>query len=131
MLHCTFTKKDDFEFIDRLEAVVINGNELAHLTTQKLSKKDFYTRDFNDRLGVVTFTFPAIKVGSIIEYKYRSFMKHYGGLGDWYFQKELPVVKSKYTLTVLPNREFTYRINKREDLPVIAKLEKESGRVYF
>ncbi|GAB2836231.1 DUF3857 domain-containing protein [Ferruginibacter profundus] len=126
-----FYRKDDFEFIDRLEAVVINGNDPASLTTQKLSKKDFYTRDFNDRLGVVTFTFPNIKVGSIIEYKYRSFMKHYGGLQDWYFQQELPTVKSKYTLTVLPNLEFSYRISKREDLAVTAKSDKESGKVYF
>jgi hypothetical protein len=58
-------------------------------------------------------------------------MKNYNGLSDWYFQKELPVVKSKYLLTILPNTEFTYGITKEDNIPVIAETRKESGKVYF
>jgi len=126
-----FYRKNDFEFIDQVEAVVINTDANGTLTTEKLSKKLFYTKDINERIGMVTFTFPNIKVGSIIEYKYRSFMKSYSGLGDWYFQKELPVVKSKYTLTVLPTTEFSYVINKSEDMHVSARVDKETGKVFL
>ncbi len=127
----SFWRKDDFEFIDNLEAIVTNTNAAGESVTEKLTKKSFYTKTINERIGTVTFTFPNIKVGSIIEYKYRSFMKHYGGLQDWYFQGYLPVVKSKYTLTIVPNREFSYRVNKKEGLPIILKQETGSAKVYF
>lgn len=126
-----FWRKDDFEFIDNLEAMVTNTNAAGEIVTEKLTKKSFYTKNINEHTGAVTFTFPNIKVGSIIEYKYRSFMKHYGGLRDWYFQGYLPVLKSKYTLTILPNREFSYKVNKKDDLPVIVKSETGTGKVYF
>jgi hypothetical protein len=126
-----FYRKDDFEFIDKVEGVVINTEASGEVTSEKLSRKLIYTSAINDRIGAVNFTFPNVKVGSIIEYQYRSFMKSYSGLDDWDFQDELPVVKSKFTLTVLPTTEFAYRINKRPDIPVAAKLEKESGRVIF
>jgi len=126
-----FYRKDDFEFIDMLEGVIIGTDNNGDLNSEKLSKKAIYTKDINDRIGKVTFTFPNVKVGSIIEYKYRSFMKNYNGLDDWDFQEEIPVVKSKFTLTVLPTTEFTYRVNKKEDMPVSVKGEKESGRVLF
>lgn len=127
----SFYRKDDFEFIDMLEGVIINTDANGITYNEKLSKKAVYTKDIDQYRGVVTFTFPNVKVGSIIEYKYRSFMKHYGGLDDWDFQERLPVVKSRFTLTVLPTTEFTYRINKKEDMPVSVKMEKESGKVYF
>ncbi|MGC4101601.1 DUF3857 domain-containing protein [Ferruginibacter sp.] len=126
-----FWRKDDFEFINVLEAMVINTDDIGQLVKEKLPKKAFYTKDINERIGVVTFTFPNIRVGSIIEYSYRSIMKNYGGLDDWDFQKDLPVVKSKYILTVLPRAEFTYKLHKRDDLPANVKLDKDNGRVMF
>ena len=126
-----YYRKDNFEFIDQLEGMVSNTDASGALVVDKLNKKSFYKKDINELYGTITFTFPNIKTGSIIEYKYRSVMKHYGGLRDWYFQGYLPVIKSKYTVTVVPNREFAYRVNKKEDLPVIIKQEKGSERVYF
>ncbi len=126
-----FYRKDNFELIDMLDAMVTNINASGEAVTENLTKKSFYKQNTDERIGSITFTFPTIKVGSIIEYKYRSFMKHYGGLDDWDFQKRLPVLKSKYTLTILPRAEFAYRINKRDDLPVTSRVEKETGRVFF
>ena len=126
-----FYRKDDFEFIDNIEGFVSNTEPSGQITTEDLSKKAIYTKDLNQYRGLVTFAFPNIKVGSIIEYKYRSFMKNYNGLDDWDFQDELPVVKSKYTLTVLPTAEFAYRVNKREDMPATVRMDKDNGKVYF
>jgi hypothetical protein len=126
-----YWRKDDFEFIDMLDAMVTNVDPSGRVTAENLSKKSFYKQNVNERIGTISFTFPNIKAGSIIEYKYRSFMKNYNGLGDWYFQKELPVVKSKYLLTILPNTEFTYGITKEDNIPVIADAKKETGKVYF
>jgi Domain of Unknown Function with PDB structure (DUF3857) len=126
-----FWRKDDFEFIDMLEAMVTNVDPSGRIIAENLTKKSFYKQNLNERIGTIGFTFPNIKSGSIIEYKYRSFMKNYNGLDDWDFQKELPVVKSKYKLTILPNTEFTYRINKKNTIPVIVDAKSEVGKVYF
>jgi hypothetical protein len=126
-----FWRKDDFEFIDMLDAMVTNVDPSGRIIAENLTKKSFYKQNLNERIGTISFTFPNIKVGSIIEYKYRSFMKNYNGLDDWDFQKELPVVKSKYKLTILPNTEFTYRINKKNTIPVIVDTKSEAGKVYF
>jgi hypothetical protein len=45
-------------------------------------------------------------------------MKHYGGLKDWEFQSEIPVVQSRYSLLMVPTAEFTYAIKKSEEFPI-------------
>jgi hypothetical protein len=126
-----FYRKDGFEFIDRIEAQVINHEASGEFIKEPVSKKAFYTKNINERVGVVAFAFPSVKVGSIIEYKYRSVMKSYSGLDDWDFQQEMPVVKSKYTLTILPNYEFTYQIKKKTEMAVDVKSESATGKVFF
>lgn len=127
----SFYRKDGFEFLDRLEAQVINRDASGEIVKESLTKKAFYTKNINELRGIVAFTFPNIKVGSIIEYKYRSVMKSYGGLDDWDFQQEMPVIKSKYTLTILPNYEFTYQVRKKPEMAIDVKSEKSTGRVFF
>jgi hypothetical protein len=58
-------------------------------------------------------------------------MKHYGGLDDWTFQEELPVIKSTYSLTILPNYEFSYLFKKSPSLPADVKNDPQSGEIHF
>lgn len=125
-----FYRKDDFEFIDRVEGMTINFMN-GKKEESVLERKSIFTQKNDERLGHVVFAFPAIHAGSIIEYKYRSIMKHYGGLEDWNFQEELPVLVSKYTLIILPNMEFAYRVNKAPEIPITVKQQTGSGGVYF
>lgn len=81
-----FYRKDNFERISGVEGWTINIGADGQAVNTKLDRKSVFTKDANDRIGEVIFTFPAIKVGSIIEYKYQSNMKHYGGLQDWEFR---------------------------------------------
>jgi hypothetical protein len=74
---------------------------------------------------------PVVKAGSIIEYRYESVMKHYGGLEKWEFQSDLPTLKSCYLLQILPNAEFAYTVQKGKDYPIIIKPLKDQGRIYF
>lgn len=126
-----FYRKDDFEMITAVEAVTINTAEDGQVTNTRVERKAIFTQKTNERYGEVIFTFPAIRTGSIIDYKYRSIMKHYGGLQDWEFQERLPVVCSKYNLIILPNMEFAYQISKAPDLPIIVKKNADRGGVYF
>jgi hypothetical protein len=41
-----------------------------------------------------------------------------GGLREWVFQKDIPVVVSSYNLTILPNVEFAYSFYKSAFMPI-------------
>jgi len=126
-----FYRQNEFETIDQVEGMTLNPSENLQVEKSKLERKSIFTQKENERIGKVVFTFPAIQAGSIINYKYRSTMKHYGGLEDWNFQERLPVLQSKYKLFILPNVEFAYRVNKSPELPIVVKKVASEGSVNF
>ena len=126
-----FYSDRDFEFISGIEALVINYDEQGNRSEQKLERKSIYTKKTTKYHSEVRFALPSVKAGSIIEYKYRSTMKHYGGLDDWTFQEELPVMKSKYSLTIIPNYEFSYLFYKSPSLPADVKNDPQTGQIHF
>lgn len=126
-----YYNKDGFEDITEVKAVTINTKPGGEVSTINVDKKSIFRRKINDRIGEITFSFPAVKVGSILEYEYLSTMKHYGGLEDWYFQEERPVLKSRYNLVIVPNTEFIYQVWKKPDLEVTVKPKESTNSVYF
>ncbi|RYY27540.1 MAG: DUF3857 domain-containing protein [Chitinophagaceae bacterium] len=126
-----FYSKENFEFVEVTNGRIYNQGDNGVLQSQDLEKKSIYKKNINKYWSEVVFTFPSVKVGSIIEYTYKSNMANYGGLEDWQFQKSIPVVESRYTLVILPEYEFAYRVQKRDDLPVEIRQEKGSGKIFF
>lgn len=61
----------------------------------KVEKKDQFTKDIHKYLEVETLTFPNVQNGSIIEYAYEISSPFYTTTDTWYFQEEIPVVKSE------------------------------------
>lgn len=123
--------KDNFESVEDVKGRIYNETDNGTLQFQELEKKSVYKKTINKYWGEVVFTFPAVKVGSIIEYTYKSTMASYGGLEDWQFQKSIPVVESRYSVVILPEYEFAYRVQKRDDLPVEINQEKGTGKISF
>ncbi|MET0243174.1 MAG: DUF3857 domain-containing protein, partial [Flavitalea sp.] len=125
-----FRSKDHFEMISGVQGRVYNhdGNSVQFTD---LERKAVFTKNVNKYWSEVVFAFPRVQVGSIIEYVYQSTMEHYGGLDDWKFQEELPVLKSKYSLVVIPNYEFAYKVQKVESYPIKIDRDKSSGRIVF
>jgi len=126
-----FYSKDDFEYITEVKAVTINAGAGGEVSTNAVDRKSIFTRKINERVGEVSFSFPAVKVGSILEYEYLSTMKHYGGLQDWYFQETRPVITSRYNLVIVPNTEFIYQVWKKPDLQVTVTPKESTNSVYF
>lgn len=126
-----FYRKDNMEIVDRLEATVFNVTADGGTEIINVDKKSFYKKDANEFWGKMIFAFPGIKTGSIIEYKYRKFSEHYGFLEDWKFHDYLPVVKSTFRLYVPPRYEFTYKVEKIDEYPLIIKKEAGDANVYF
>ena len=125
-----YYSKDDAEYITDIEAYTCNYNN-GFADIKKITSSSIYRQKVNERWSQVKIAMPEVKVGSIIEYKYTTTSKNYGYLDDWYFQGELPVMHSHFSLVVLPNYEFAYRIYKSDNLPIVVKQEKGSGKIYF
>src|SRR5437763_5444431 len=74
-----FYSRDAFEYIDDVHAITINMLPNGNIETRAVDAKSIYTEKTSPYWSRIKFTFPAVAVGSVLEYTYRSTMKHYGG----------------------------------------------------
>ena len=130
-IHIRYYSDEGFESISGIDAAVLNFNDYQNKVWSKLDRKFIYTKKLNKYYSEISFALPDVKQGSLIEYKYESQMKHYGGLREWVFQKDIPVILSSYNLTVVPNSEFAYSVYKSKDMPILVKPNSGSGNILF
>lgn len=96
-----FSNNGARENITAIQAQTINEvNGKAEIT--KLDSKLIYNQVVDKVEKAIVFTFPNIKPGSVIEFKYRWQTSVYSDLPDWYFQTHIPVKYSEYS-TEIPN----------------------------
>jgi Domain of Unknown Function with PDB structure (DUF3857) len=126
-----FYRKSRLESVERIEGTVTNLTPEGKQEVTALEKKSIYKKEMNEFWGRMIFTFPNIKVGSIIEYTYRKFSDSYSFLDDWKFHDYLPVVKSAFSLYVPPRLEFAYQVIKQTQYPITITQEQSSAKVYF
>lgn len=126
-----FYHKDDFESISGIEGVAISPDPSGNPQLNLIDKKSIFTQQENEFYSTMRLAFPAVKAGTIIDYKYVSTKKNYGGLENWVFQHEYPVVRSKYYLVILTNIEFSYSVMKQPQYKVDVKNFPEKGAVSF
>lgn len=126
-----FYAKDEFQRIDDIEATAYNFNADGQMVIQAVDRKSIFSQPRNELWHYKKFAFPGVRPGSIIEYKYKSTMKSIAALEDWEFQQELPVVLSKFDLTIPPNYEFAYMVHKSDQMNVVVKPNSRDGKVYF
>lgn len=105
-----FIRFENYERIINLEAVTLTRNENGKIEKTKVDKKSIYTNKINDLIGEINFAFPAVTTGSILEYQYKSVRGNYFGLQDWVFQREIPVLTSRYHLKMIYSKSFSYRM---------------------
>jgi hypothetical protein len=115
---------NDIEVVVDLEAVVINKLPNGEIRREAVDKKSIFIQKLNKNYSVVKFTFPSVKVGSIVEYKYRDILSSYSYLTSWMFQDEIPVLHSRYDLTMVPHAEFSYVV--QQTPPYAAKIKERS-----
>ena len=94
------------ENITDVQVETINENNGKPEIT-KIDRKLIYTQNIDKYRSVITFTFPNVKAGSVIEYKYRLQNVANYNLPDWYFQGDIPVRYSEIN-TEIPD-ELVYR----------------------
>ena len=92
---------DRSEFITGLQAETINLVD-GKVEITKLDKKQIYIKNIDKVRSEMIFTFPNIKSGSIIDYKYAWNGEDYGYVPTWRYQEEIPVRYSELD-TKLPD----------------------------
>lgn len=94
-VHLSYRSEGNAQDITGLEAQTYNLDNSGSVVVAKVEKKLIYEKKINKKVSEKVFTFPEVKVGSVIEYKF----KHRGvGLIDWYFQRSIPVKYSRFII---------------------------------
>ncbi|MBQ4821158.1 DUF3857 domain-containing protein [Aquimarina sp. MMG016] len=76
----------------------------------KVDKKQIFREKYNERYTVVKFTFPNLKPGSVLTYKYQTespFMYNFNG---WDFQDDIPKMYSEFTADLPGNYIYNIRL---------------------
>ena len=87
------------ESIYSVQAETINDNG-GKPEFVKIDHKNIYTENIDKNKSALIFSFPTVKPGSIIEYKYRWTANSVSDFPDWYFQSSLPTRYSQLQTTI-------------------------------
>ena len=98
-----FSKKRVTKFKD-LSGVIYSLDSSGKINIQKLEKKDFFKEKAEDKLGVINFTFPNVKSGSVIEFRFTKIEKDVLQIDPWIIQDEIPTA---YAVTTLITPSFS------------------------
>ncbi|WP_183568158.1 DUF3857 domain-containing protein [Mucilaginibacter sp. SP1R1] len=107
------------EYITGLQAQTINSaNDAVEIV--KVDKKQIFTEVVDKYRSAMVFSFPNVKPGSILEFKYRLTSASVGDFPDWYFQSNLPTRYSELNTNIpdvlyykrLVNVHYPYVVDK-------------------
>jgi hypothetical protein len=116
------------EKLMNLKASTFN-QENGGLKEYKVGKNDIFSKDKHKYLTLQTFTFPNVKNGSILEYSYQIASPFYYNIDTWYFQENIPVVKSDLTLEA--HEYFRYQDDFRGQYILKPEVGRKEAKVIF
>lgn len=123
-IHLPYRSEKNDQSISGIEAQTYNLDPSGNITVTKVDRKLIYEKKLNKKETEKVFTFPEVKVGSVIEYTYK---KTGLGLLDWYFQRSIPVKYSRFVIDFPDELEVHVNpVSSRE----FEKLEKSSDTRY-
>lgn len=94
------------EHIEGLKAQTINY-ENGKIKTYAVDKNSIFDISINEAYSSKKFTFPNVKVGSIIEFEYDFYDNNIYLIDAWRFQHEFPTLFSQYSLSNETFREYS------------------------
>lgn len=102
-----YYSEDNTESIRKLKAVITypDGSQYS------LNRKEFYNDEIDDKYKKITFTYPKLSEGCIIEYSYQLVSKQVALLEDFNYQEDIPVRYAHMELDLPEHIDYTF-INK-------------------
>lgn len=111
--------------IKKFSAQTYNLDAGGNIVVTKVDDKSVFDKKLNKRFYERTFAFPAVKAGSIIEYKY---ILDGESESQWYFQQSIPVEYSRFVLNF--PAELIMSVTPYTNLPVQQGKDYKSGNNY-
>jgi len=94
---------DNFGQEEILDFTALSYNfEDGKIVCETIDKNDIYEDDINQHWKFKKYAFTKVKVGTIIEYTFKISSPYNVHLRTWYFQHEIPVLKSKFKFSACP-----------------------------
>lgn len=131
-----FSKKRISKIKD-LSGVIYSLDSAGQIVTEKLSKKDFFKEKAEENVGIINFTFPHLKPGCVIEYRYTRIDKNVFQIEPWILQDEIPVEYVSRVLTIPSFSRIKTKISGADSInEVVTKLTRGAyydrlKRTYF
>jgi hypothetical protein len=108
-----YPSDDNTISIKNLVAYTYNLDAAGNTVATKLDKSSVYNKRLNKRFSEISFAFPEVKAGSVIEYKY---VLDNASRSYWYFQENIPVAYSRFIVNF--PRELEVSVTPRCTLPM-------------
>ncbi|MCO5950598.1 DUF3857 domain-containing protein [Mucilaginibacter flavidus] len=103
----SYVSRHGVESVGDVEAETVNLDD-GKITYLKVDKSQFFKQVADKNIKKITFTFPQVKVGSVIEYTYTLTLDNEGIFPAWDIQQDIPV---KYCeLNAAVRNEYSYKI---------------------
>jgi len=125
-VHIKYYGGNHNEWVEKLQAQTINNNNGVPEFT-KVDKKQIFDKRLDKRRSEISFAFPNLKSGSIIEYQYQVLSQSIGNFPDWSFQGELPTRYSEIEAKI-PD-VLHYKNLVRVTLPYVVYLKDPQGQL--
>lgn len=91
-IHLYKSESGGIESLNDLKAITFNSSE----SRTELKPDQIFRKSLNERYDEVSFTFPNLKPGSVIEYQYEIKSEFFFNLVGWNFQSDIPKLHSEF-----------------------------------
>ncbi|MDT3402932.1 DUF3857 domain-containing protein [Mucilaginibacter terrae] len=116
-----------YEYVTGLQAQVYNLVD-GKVEITKIDKKQIFTENIDKNRMALVFSFPNIKPGSVIEYKYTQTINVSDDIPNWYFQDDIPVKYSELQTTI--PEWFYFTVQQRAFRPFTKRAKLTKSRSY-
>ncbi|MCF6241312.1 MAG: DUF3857 domain-containing protein [Bacteroidales bacterium] len=115
-LHCEkFYKENNIS----ISARTYNLDESGKIITSKLKFKNIKFKDSTNCMRIASFTFPDVKPGAVIEYKYKVPTLDMIYPETWYFQSSIPVKHSELRFFVPNDFQYNFFTQNIDELDIL------------
>ncbi len=110
------------EVVTSIDASAYNMED-GKMMREKMKKEFVFKERLNKSYMQVKFSIPNVKVGTVLEYKYKILSDFYYNIKGWYAQQDIPVVYGHYDITIPEYFKFNLENHGYERLAVTDKTE--------
>lgn len=118
---------NNFEKLIDIDAVTYNLDETGKIIETKVDNKSIFRQKVDAKVSSLSFTFPNVKVGTIIEYRYTVIRDDISLIDPWIFQEDIPTQTSVFTISF--PEYFRFLTNKYISLPLESKQDENTQTV--